>query len=897
MMRIRGRCVWQLWCAGAVLLACGVSLCQTQVASPTVVLDTFSYWRIFHTLRPPVMRAADGLRPLLLNKPFLDEETPSPPDDWAKQDFDDSRWMRGPARLVPATPYLSRLCLRGKFLVTDPSAVRDLKITLEFQGGATVFVNGRRLTSAFLSSSSNGLADDYPAEVFLADDGGLLTFEASRRTLLPDDRRLRTLRRSLSADIPSSILRTGVNVVAIDITRAPYPSVVDEKKDPKAGHWNFAWNTCQLNAVRVTASAPDGLVPAGRRQPGFQVWHSNLLAGDYDVDFADPCEEITPLVLRGCRNGSFSGKVVVGNTQPIRALRAVPSQLRSASSTIPASRVRVRYGFPWGAESMTLFYDQSAYPAGASLLAGLTDEPPDEIPVRQKSPDPRLAKDGLPPVVAGAVAPVWVTVDVPGEAAPGVYTGTLTLSAAGIQPIFIPLELSVADFVLPDAGKRRTFVEMLQSPDTLAAEYGVAPWSEEHWNLISASFCLIRESGSRVIYIPLICETNFGNEESMVRWVRKPDGSFGYDFSVMERYLDTARQALGTPELVVFVVWDVYMSEKTDGSASSWHTMREGSGKGGIYGMGPVVTGWDPAAGKAQRLVLPRYTDAASEPLWKPLFDQIRQKMAERGIEQAMALGMMTDIWPSKAEAEFFARVAPGAGWVAHTHYFGGSSLHGVAPVSYRTAVWTISNATTKSLMGWKRPDLLARYWRQLGFDTYPSSQWRHLSEFAVTGDQRGTGRLGGDFWEVLKDRSGQRKARIYSRYPQSNWRNLDIYVSLLCPGPRRPAATQHYIAFLEGVQEAEARIVIEDALSDPAKREKLGEDLVHRCQTLLADRLRDMQRCFTQYNNRLDGSPASVGSTCGPGTAGHFWFLSSDWESRTEALFRLAGEVAEKVR
>ena len=52
----------------------------------------------------------------------------------------------------------------------------------------------------------------------------------------------------------------------------------------------------------------------------------------------------------------------------------------------------------------------------------------------------------------------------------------------------------------------------MQSPDTLAAEYNVPLWSDKHWKLIEDSMRYIGEIGSRVVHVPLIAQTNEGNE-------------------------------------------------------------------------------------------------------------------------------------------------------------------------------------------------------------------------------------------------------------------------------------------------------------------------------------------------------------------------------------------------
>src|SRR5262249_14484467 len=52
--------------------------------------------------------------------------------------------------------------------------------------------------------------------------------------------------------------------------------------------------------------------------------------------------------------------------------------------------------------------------------------------------------------------PLWVDVHVPKNAAPGDYTGTITVSAAGQRAVTVPVTLTVWDFELPDTPSLRT---------------------------------------------------------------------------------------------------------------------------------------------------------------------------------------------------------------------------------------------------------------------------------------------------------------------------------------------------------------------------------------------------------------------------------------------------------
>lgn len=75
-------------------------------------------------------------------------------------------------------------------------------------------------------------------------------------------------------------------------------------------------------------------------------------------------------------------------------------------------------------------------------------------------PDPLL--DMVPQVAAvpaGEVLPLWVTVEVPADAAAGDYRGKLTVTAAGKEPHSVALDLTVWDFALPQHSSLRTALD------------------------------------------------------------------------------------------------------------------------------------------------------------------------------------------------------------------------------------------------------------------------------------------------------------------------------------------------------------------------------------------------------------------------------------------------------
>ena len=856
----------------------------------TVVLDTFSVWRMHYELQPPVLATGEKVS---FKYRWLNYETAPPPGDWAETEFDDQSWHRGPVTLAIKSALLARACLRGKFTVTDPGAVKGLWLSGAYRGGVIVYVNGQEVHRAHAAEG----------EAIAEGPGG-------------EERALENV------PIPLALLREGTNVVGLEIVRAPYP---ESGGEPGEDVYNI--NPCEILRARLTAADGSGLIPNASRPRGLQVWNADTMAKDLNVDFGDQAEPLRPVRIVGARNGSFSGKVVVGSTEPIRGLKVTPGRVRGEGGTIPASAVRIRYAIPWGEEILNdrvRLRKFSPYPTWTTLLSALAQEPLEEFPVlppkrtgdwyRHLKPLP-----GQPEVVPGAVVPIWITVDVPRDVAAGTYAGQVRIEVQGEEPVDVPLELRVADWTLPDTQDYRTWVGMVQSPDTLALEYDVPLWSDRHFEMIGKSLSLIGDTGCRVLYVPLLAHTNIGGEQSMVRWVKKGDG-YEYDFSIMDRYLDVAEQNMGTPKLVVFVAWDYYMISKGASSQEGGRYRQRAAAQyldkvGGQYGTGPMVTVLDPETGETEVVTLPPYSDsAASKPLWQPLFDELRRRMAARGLEGTMMLGLLGDAWAGKEDVALLDEVSHGLPWAMHSHegYAAGKLMYGIARIDYQARVWKVSfsddgadrgkrNATMESLRGWEQDGLYAQFDR-VRRDHLPCTQWRHIAESSITGAQRGPARLGADYWKVLRNKKGARTARADKRYPESDWRNLVIRSSTLAPGPDGPVSTSHLEAFREGVQECEARIEIERALGDEALRGRLGGDLVRRCEEYLAARqmmmflsMSNLQCYYNHLTAKWRGWMAN-GWRARSSFSGHSWFLCSSWQERTLQLFSLAGEVANKL-
>ena len=191
-----------------------------------------------------------------------------------------------------------------------------------------------------------------------------------------------------------------------------------------------------------------------------------------------------PIKLAGARNGNYSGKVVAGPTKPIRDLQAAATDLKGDGGVIPAANIQIRYGLNNGVEIMEEFeWYRKAW------LGLLADKAPAEMGVREGVPDP-LPAGGSPRPQRSGRAGMDNGQDAPRRQTGRLY-GNFEYPGQGRETMcHRDSALNVLDWTLPDPQAYKTWVELIQSPDTLAVEYKVPLWSERHFELIAKSFKL-----------------------------------------------------------------------------------------------------------------------------------------------------------------------------------------------------------------------------------------------------------------------------------------------------------------------------------------------------------------------------------------------------------------------
>jgi hypothetical protein len=802
---------------------------------------------------------------------------PLPPAGWQEVDFDDGDWARMDARFCHGD-YGSRkrgyksmqlLCLRGRFRVADPARTRRMTVTVRFQGGAVVYVNGRELARAFLPAgelapSTPGV--DYPQECFFDANGLPWEWTAPREDPVAKkafEKRIRTL----TAPVPASMLRAGVNVVAVEVHRSPAPAkfftTSKSRKYVTLTHvqkycW---WPRLAVESVTLTAAGGAGVEPnAGHtgRPKGMQVWSAPLHRYVFADDYGDPFEPPARIRMTAARNAVCSAQLAVSADTPIRGLSARASAVRSDNGRIPASAVEVRYGLP----------DGRAHPQRGPLFDGLERFAPQTVPV--------LTGLGGEPVF-GAVQPIWVTVRVPAEAGAGQYGGTVTINADGREPTVVPVTLQVVDWRMPPSREFFTHLGLIQSPDSVAMKYGVPMWSDAHWRLLERTFRLLGEVGNKVVWITPQRKTHFGNEHAMIRFTRGADGELSPDLSIAERYVELAVRHQGKVPVVALYAW-----------RSPWETGHFGHHRPQDRLI--LISVLDPDTGALQKADGPRWGTPECRRFWRPVFDGMKRILAKHGIADSLMIGVAGDYMPTDTSLADLAAASGGLPWVFHAHVvrhaLGTKKDHRTA---YIADGWGghcrhIDPEFGRGY-GWKND---FRRCQTRGFPSNPTWQRLHLESLVTAriirrkaDDQpdyglHGMGRVGADFWPVIRGRGG-RLSYLAERYPETAWGQLSLRccgTAVLAAGRDGAIGTVRLERFRENVQEIEARIFIEKALHDEAERGKLGPRLAAHALALLDERTRACNRA-AHYRESL----------------------ASGIQQRQAAIYRLAAEVARALR
>ena len=204
-------------------------------------------------------------------------------------------------------------------------------------------------------------------------------------------------------------------------------------------------------------------------------------------------------------------------------VKYVFSELKNGKSVIPATNVVGGFVQPVITDRFTGCgkHDVDAY--GENLVADrITDTNPTVV-------------DG------GSVRGLWLTVQVPQDAKAGTYKGYVELDMNGKATKY-SYTVKVLDRTLLAPAEWAFHLDLWQNPYAIARVHNVELWSKEHFDVLRPYMLKLASAGQKAITATLIDRPwdgqTFDPFGSMVTWIKKADGTWLYDFTIFDRWVE-----------------------------------------------------------------------------------------------------------------------------------------------------------------------------------------------------------------------------------------------------------------------------------------------------------------------------------------------------------------------
>ncbi len=155
---------------------------------------------------------------------------------------------------------------------------------------------------------------------------------------------------------------------------------------------------------------------------------------------------------------------------------------------------------------------------------------------------------------------VWAEISVPKDSLPGIYRGTITVSADGIgKKIDLDYVLEVLDITMPDAQNYLFDVEYWSHPYNVAYYYDVEPFSDEHLNILKQHMTVYKNLGGHAVTASIVEEAWGGQTygfnrpihyPSMIKWIKNANGDWKFDFTQFDKWIQLNKD-LGIADKII----------------------------------------------------------------------------------------------------------------------------------------------------------------------------------------------------------------------------------------------------------------------------------------------------------------------------------------------------------
>lgn len=168
-------------------------------------------------------------------------------------------------------------------------------------------------------------------------------------------------------------------------------------------------------------------------------------------------------------------------------------------------------------------------------------------------------------IEARTVRPVWVTLEIPRDIDAGSYDVAVNVVNATDNSVAgtLNLKVTVCDRTLPKPEEQKFFLNFWQQPYAISRYYGVENWSQQHLDILRPYLKMMARAGQKAVSAILFYEP-WGDQsndkfEAMIRTVKKNDGTYTYDYTVFDKWVELNEECGITDEIHCFsmIPWDM----------------------------------------------------------------------------------------------------------------------------------------------------------------------------------------------------------------------------------------------------------------------------------------------------------------------------------------------------
>lgn len=216
-------------------------------------------------------------------------------------------------------------------------------------------------------------------------------------------------------------------------------------------------------------------------------------------------------------------QLLLWSSSNINGLSYTISNLVKGADQINASNIKLRFGqYIKGDPDARSCSAYPTHPSFVEIVDALSDETVTSI----------TATDPLK---------LWLTIDVPSATSIGVYTGTITVNG-GATPLIFNISVNVVDYTLPNVANWDFHLDLWQFPTKVLDHYNsanpsskITTWSDQHFDLFEPGYRILADMGQKAIAAQI--KENALGMPSMIRWIRKTNGNWEYDFTAFDKYV------------------------------------------------------------------------------------------------------------------------------------------------------------------------------------------------------------------------------------------------------------------------------------------------------------------------------------------------------------------------